>query len=82
MTLAAAGSALSEVVWVTARHAHSCDECTAEIHAGESMAIYNDVFVIRNGINGSDHLSITRHYCLQCGYLLEDSLTTTEALND
>jgi hypothetical protein len=79
MTPAIAAAAPPEVEWKNARHAHSCDECTAEIVPGDRMAIYDDVYL---GPDGSEHLSVTRIYCEDCGHLLEDSLTITEVTDD
>jgi RNase P subunit RPR2 len=63
---------------IIARIAEICDECTAAIWPGDSMVVYDDI-ASHDGRDGSP-LHIKRHYCDACGKLLEDSLTTTEAV--
>lgn len=64
------------VIWIMARIHHLCEECEEQIQPGDPMAVYDDISVNSWG----KHLHTKRHYCEECGHLLEDSLTTTEAM--
>jgi RNase P subunit RPR2 len=72
MTTAAANG----VTWTKAARALSCEECDEEILPGETLVIFRDVHVAFCCNPGFT----TRHYCADCGHLLEDSLTTSESL--
>ncbi len=62
------------VLWTRSLHSRLCDECREGILPGDPMAIYDDDAIVDYG----NHLRTTRHYCEDCGHLLEDSLTTLE----
>jgi len=68
--------ALAGVHWIALHPEHICDECGAEIRWDELMAAWFEV------ASAWPYPSrrIKRHYCEECGHLLEDSLTTTETL--
>ncbi len=64
------------VRWEPAHELTPCSECRELILVGQRMATYMD-----KGVEGyGHHFEIKRHYCEDCGKLLEDSLTTTEAI--
>ncbi len=56
-----------------ARARIGCSECRQTIEPGDQMVLYDDLAV--NWPHKPIHT--LRHYCKDCGTLLEDSLTTT-----
>lgn len=58
-----------------AKLADICDECCDPIWPGNNIVIYVERYIHGAG----KEAFVTRHYCADCGKLLEDSLTTTEA---
>jgi hypothetical protein len=74
--VSAAAASIPGLVWRQSPYSHYCVECGGAIMRGDREAVYNDVFV--TGTFPLRH-HIKRIYCEECGHLLEDSLTTTEA---
>jgi hypothetical protein len=72
-----AATAITGIHWKTVQVPHSCHECGAPILPGDRMAAWTEVTVHSWG-NHPTHDHIHRVYCVECGHLLEDSLTTTE----
>lgn len=65
-----------QITHAKAKIADLCDECAAPIWPGNAIVVYVERYVTRRG----QEAFVTRHYCGDCGKLLEDSLTTTEAI--
>lgn len=66
------------VRWMIATHPHVCCECQAEIWAGMKFAHYVEVLAV---LATGKRPRFPHDYCEECGHLLEDSLTTTEAVS-
>lgn len=66
---------IEPVRWLTASHPHICCECGAEIWKGQRFAHY--VEILAPDCYGR-RARMPHNYCVECGQLLEDSLTTTE----
>jgi DNA-directed RNA polymerase subunit RPC12/RpoP len=68
---------IGPVLWLMASHPHRCAECGEKIWTGERFAHYVEILAV--DCYGR-HARMPHDYCAECGHLLEDSLTTTEAV--
>lgn len=66
------------VRWIVAVLPHVCTECGAQIPVGAKFARYAEILAANSF---GRHARILRDHCEECGRLLEDSLTTTEAVS-
>jgi len=64
------------VRWSESQNVYLCDECNGLIQPGDRMARWTEEGLGSYGFP----FHINRRYCEDCGQLLEDSLTTTEAV--
>lgn len=69
--------AQKEITRTTAKITDICEECSDPIRPGNALVIYVERYI--SHYPPGQEKFITRHYCEDCGKLLEDSLTTTEA---
>ncbi len=73
-------TAVTSVKWAPAPGYRECDECNRVILPGEPLATWIEVFAGKRSFGAFIQRDrIKREYCEDCGKLLEDSLTTTEA---
>jgi hypothetical protein len=67
---------IEPVRWMMASRPHTCCECGEGIWVGMRFAHYVEILAANSY---GRHARIPHDYCAECGELLEDSLTTTEA---
>jgi hypothetical protein len=66
---------IAQLRWAVAKTAEICEECSALIWPGDRVALYTNISTVAYGRQRRARAP----FCQDCGALLEDSMTTTEA---